>query len=387
MQDPEQDLAAWLPRLVAAWRRVRERDRDPEPSPVLSSEERRDLLAGAERLSHGLTRDRELAGARYFEDPQLLGAYLLFYWPVSYAQARSVLGELPALPGDVLDVGAGPAPFSLAALDAGARSALAIDRSRAALSVGEALAGAIGRPLATGAWEPARPLPEGGFDTVVAGHLFNELDASIERRAQLAESLLARVRPGGHLVLVEPALRETSRALLAVRDLLVARGAAVRAPCLWRAGCPALARESDWCHAERRFDPPPLIAELADAAKLNRHRLKMTYVIFEARGAGWPTPPSGHVFRIVSEPLDRKGQHRFVGCGPEGRTPLVLPDKHVSDENRVFVELERGDLVRVDRITPRGDGLRLERGSTVERLARAGEPTPASKTKQRPDGN
>jgi hypothetical protein len=43
------------------------------------------------------------------DDPRLLGAYLLFYWPVSYAQARSVLGELERRPREVLDLGSGRA--------------------------------------------------------------------------------------------------------------------------------------------------------------------------------------------------------------------------------------------------------------------------------------
>lgn len=105
----------------------------------------------------------------------------------------------------------------------------------------------------------------------------------------------------------------------------------------------------------------------------------MTYLVFQSRGAQWPEPPAGRVFRIVSEPLDEKGKLRRIGCGPEGRLPLVLPEKHVSAANRVFDELARGDLIRVDEVTMRGDGLRLERGATVERIARAGEPAPPKK--------
>src|SRR5947207_1552506 len=105
-----------MPLLLAAWRRLRGLRVDA--AAPLSAEERRDVIAGAQRLSRGLTRQRELAGARYFEDPQLLGAYLLLYWPVSYAQARSVLGELGTVGGDVLDIGSGPGPLALAALDA-----------------------------------------------------------------------------------------------------------------------------------------------------------------------------------------------------------------------------------------------------------------------------
>lgn len=332
------------------------------------------MLLGVERLSAGLTRERDLAGARYLDDPQLLGAYLLLYWPVSWAQASSVLGELPRPPGDVLDVGAGPAPLALAALDAGATSALAIDRSRAALDAGAALAREAGYAFATATWEPAQPLPQGPFDTILVGHLLNELSPGAAET--LCDALLDRVRPGGHLITIEPALRETSRALIALRDRLVARGATVEAPCLWRGDCPALARAADWCHAERPLSPPPLLAQLADGARLHRDAIKMTYFVFRWRGATWPEPPAGRVFRVVSEPLDEKGKRRRIGCGPEGRVPLVLPDKHLGDENAVFADLLRGDLVRVHEITSRGDGLKLERGATVERLARAGEPTP-----------
>ncbi|MCA1663270.1 MAG: small ribosomal subunit Rsm22 family protein, partial [Myxococcales bacterium] len=318
----------------------------------LTAEERRDVVAGAQRLSQGLTRERELAGARYFEDPQLLGAYLLLYWPRSYAQATSVLREIGGARGRVLDVGSGPGPLALAALDAGATRAVAIDRSAAALAVAQTLAGSSDpeqasddRRLQTVRWEPARPLPDGPFDLVLAGHVLNELYGDdIAARATLVEAMLSRLSAGGFVVLLEPALRETSRALLALRDRLVAAGATVRAPCLYRGNCPALTRQSDWCHAERPWMAPPLVDELAKAAKLNRDALKMSYLVLQAPGAEWPALPAGRLFRIVSEPLPQKGQHRYVGCGPEGRTPLVLPEKHVREQNRAFTRLSRGDV-------------------------------------------
>ncbi|HEX9105367.1 MAG TPA: small ribosomal subunit Rsm22 family protein, partial [Polyangia bacterium] len=280
-------LDPWVPRLIAAWRRLRG---SAATAPALTAEERRDVVAGAQRLSRGLTRERELAGARYFEDPQLLGAYLFLYWPVSYAQAASVLGEVGGARGRVLDVGAGPGPLALAALDAGAGQALALDRSAAALEVARALAGAMA--LETARWEPARPLPDGPFELVLAGHVLNELYGDdLAARAALVEAMLARTAPGGFVVLVEPALRETSRALLALRDRLVRGGATVRAPCLYRGDCPALVRPTDWCHAERGWTPPPLVDELARAAKLHRETLKMSYLVLQAPGAAWPPLP------------------------------------------------------------------------------------------------
>ncbi|HWE29836.1 MAG TPA: small ribosomal subunit Rsm22 family protein [Polyangia bacterium] len=370
-------LDPWVPRLIAAWRRLRGGGGAAVGSAgaTLTSEERRDIVAGAQRLSRGLTRDRELAGARYFEDPQLLGAYLFLYWPVSYGQAASVLRELGGAGGRVLDVGSGPGPLALAALDAGAAHALAIDRSAAALEVAGTLAGAAGTSLESARWEPGRPLPDGPFDLVLAGHVLNELYGDdLAARAKLVDAMMARLSAGGFVVLLEPALRETSRALLSLRDRLVAAGATVRAPCLYRGDCPALVRPSDWCHAERAWTPPPLVDELAHAAKLHRDTLKMSYLVLQAPGAPWPTLPDGRLFRIVSEPLPQKGKHRVFGCGPEGRAPLVLPEKHVSERNRAFTSLARGEVARVDRLTARGDGLRLDAESRVERVAAADEP-------------
>lgn len=347
---------------MGAWRRLR----GSAATGALTADERRDVVAGAARLTRGLTGDRELAGARYFDDTQLLGAYLLLYWPVSYAQARAVLAELRAPLGDVLDLGSGPGPLALAALDAGATAARAIDRVPAALAIAKSLAADAGCALTVEAWDPSRPLPSGPFDTILAGHVINELyGGDLERRAALVLQLLARLRPQGALVIIEPALRETSRALLQLRDRLLHEGASVRAPCLYRGDCPALVRPGDWCHAEQPWTAPPLVEELAQAAKLHRDSLKMTYLVLQPPSAGWPELPAGRLFRIVSEPLPEKGKQRFVGCGPEGRFPLVLPDKHVRDNNRGFLDLQRGDLVRIDRLATRGDGLRLDDQSDV----------------------
>jgi ribosomal protein RSM22 (predicted rRNA methylase) len=177
-------------------------------------------------------------------------------------------------------------------------------------------------------------------------------------------------------VVFEPALRDTSRALLRVRDLLVARGYAVRAPCLFRGPCPALLRETDWCHAERPIEPPPIVAQLGKAAGLRKEAVKMSYLVLAPRGEAWAEPPPGRVFRIVSEPLPSKGRLRYMACGPEGRLGLALQEKHVSDANRAFARLLRGDVVELEGAEPRGDGLALGEGSRVRVVAAAGRPVP-----------
>jgi SAM-dependent methyltransferase len=337
----------------------------------------RDVSAGVRELSLGLTRERSLAGVRYLDSPRLLGAYLLFYWPISYGQVRGVLPELPGRPRTVLDVGCGPAPGTFAALDSGAREAVAVDRSGAALSLVQSLARSAGVSIQTRRWNPDSGAPEGRYDLILVQHVLNELwtdaEEATDRRARLASDLAQRLAPGGTLLLIEPALQSTSRGLLYVRDQLVAQGLAVRAPCFYRGACPALLRETDWCHADRPWSPPPFLRALAAAAGLHKDSLKMSYLALAAPGQPWADPPPGRIFRVVSEPLAGKGRRRYIGCGPDGRMGLALQAKHVGPQNEVFNQLERGDVIRLTGAESKGDGLGLGPESQVERLARAGE--------------
>ncbi len=376
--DPiSRDLAKWMPRLLAVWRK-RRRD-EGGPTDRLRSEELREAAAAVRALSKGLTRDRELAGARYMEDRKLLGGYLLFYWPVSYAQARHALNELPSRPRSVLDLGSGPGPLSFACLDAGAGEVVAADRSPAALQLARELAGEAGEAIATRAWNGSAgdASPEGQYDLVTMGHVLNELWAGqpdcVQRRAGLVERVSERVKKGGSLLLMEPALRETSRALLQVRDRLVADGYVVRSPCLFRGSCPALIKESDWCHAERDWELPPVVQQIAKAAGLHKESLKMTALLMGRPGESWQELPAGRLFRIVSEPLSSKGRLRYIGCGPEGRFGLSLQDKHLNPGNKPFARLFRGDVIAVEGTEEKGDGLALSETSKVEIRAHVGQ--------------
>jgi SAM-dependent methyltransferase len=397
------DLQKWMPRLIAVWRAARTQGggggkpqgrgggrhgggrghfQEEGPEDRLTPNELREVAQGVRTLSLGLTRERKLAGARYMDDPKLLGAYLLFYWPVSYAQGRQALGELPERPREVLDLGSGPGPLAFAALDAGARGVTAADRSKQALALARALATEAGEALATREWDPmaGRGAPEGKFDLITMGHVLNELygtgEGAVGKRAALVEGLLERLKPGGTLLVLEPALRETSRALLELRDLVVGRGYAVRFPCMFRGNCPALLKQGDWCHAERPWVLPKVVEDIARAASLHKEELKMSYLALAPRGEAWAQPPEGQVYRIVSEPLEGKGRQRYVGCGPEGRVGLAMQDRHRTEQNAAFFKLQRGDVVRVTGTEPRGDGLALVEGAEVRVVAAAGRGVP-----------
>jgi ribosomal protein RSM22 (predicted rRNA methylase) len=202
------------------------------------------------------------------------------------------------------------------------------------------------------------PAVEGTFDLVVAAHLLNELFVQRpDRLARRAQRVLAWSRallaPGGLLILIEPALRETSRELLAVRDQVLAAGLHVVAPCFWTGPCPALARDRDWCH---------------DAAPVpSRPRVDFSYLVLAREREPLPPLP---LHRVVSDPLPEKGRLRLFVCGPDGRHELVRLSRHRSSTNEALDRLVRGDALSINNGSASDDGLRVTAETIIARIRR-----------------
>ena len=295
----------------------------------------------------GLVGARELVGTAYLADPALREQYAREIAPRTEAALGRVLGELwgdpgraPAPPRRALDLGAGTgaAGRTLRARFGEALELVSVDRTGGAPDV-------IRANLAV-----ELPAVPGQFDLIVAAHLLNELfvDQARDRRIELrarrvlawAQALLA---PSGLIVLIEPALRETSRELLAVRDRLLPAGLHVVAPCFWQGPCPALASERDWCH---------------DAAPVpSRPRVDFSYLVLRAEAVA----PAPGCARVVSDPLPDKGRLRLFVCGAQGRRELIRLSRHRSAANAGMDQAARGDVLGI----ADADGARINAATSV----------------------
>jgi hypothetical protein len=262
----------------------------------------------------------------------------------------------------------------MALADSGPGTVTALDFSSAALDLLKALSQDGGQVIRTLPWDALdSPLPQGPFQLVTLGHVLNELwptnPDSLNLRLRLVGRCLDVLAPGGALLILEPALFNTTREALALRDALVKAGHPLWYPCLWRGACPALAQETGTCHSELAWEPPKLVRDLAYAAGLNKEALKAAVLIFGKSGQAWPSAPEGKVFRIVSDPmLNKGGRTRIFGCGPEGRLALSARRDRAGSWKRNFFGLKRGDLVRLENAQARENGYGLEPESGLEVL-------------------
>ena len=355
----------------------------------------RDAIEGVRRLSALFTTRRDGRLADYLADRDLRRAYLLYFFPVNYAKVADLLREMPALPVRplrILDVGSGPGTASLAVLDHLARlgqpghhgsEVIAVDRNRQALQEAEALWTLLSggraekqvyafraRHADAERADAQAPWKQGPFDLVILANSLNELHCSavdpVADRVTLLESLLKALAPDGTLMVIEPALRETTRALHHVRDRLVAEGpATVYSPCLHERPCPALVREGDWCHEERPWTSPVVIQEIDRAVGFIKDALKFSYLLLRKDGLTI-AKREPDVYRVVSEVMVMKGDRRAWLCNQEGRPLVGRLEKARSEANAAFDRWHRGAIVRVDQIERSGAVGRIGREAKVE---------------------
>jgi ribosomal protein RSM22 (predicted rRNA methylase) len=350
------------------------------------------IVRAIAELSRRFNKERGSLNQTYLDDRLLSAAYLQYFLPVNLAKIQVLLTELPAMePGEgfsVLDIGSGPGTGALAVLDwwyqrrlPCAVSVTAVDKSRGVLRQARQLWDGYCR--AAGLGEIALETDEGDlerrdwfeqvgqkapFDLIILANSLNEVhtEASdpIIARTALVEEALSLLAVHGTMMIVEPALRETSRALHQVRDrLLQEKRCTVYSPCLHEMNCPALAKPDDWCHEERAWEPPASIQEIDEAVGFIKDALKFSYLLLRKDGKTI-VDRRPDIYRVVSELRQLKGEKRAWLCNEAGRSEIGRQDRLASPQNEAFDDWHRGAIVQIERI------VRKEREGKVSPLGR-----------------
>lgn len=379
-KSPTPDLEVIMPILISVWRRLHKLS---GPSDVLQTREFRSVVTAVKALQEMSLNGQSLIGQDYFKNSDLIGAHLLYDWVIHYQQGLSLLGELPETPKKVLDICSGGAPFAFAALRHGSQEVTATDQNGAILQAGAEVCGRYGLPLTVRQWNCLKQkLPlEGMFDLIILGHCLEELfppanKGWVEAQRIFIKSLLERLSPTGHLMIVDNSYTEANRRVLSLRDTLVAEGVPVQAPCVWRGECPALKTANSPCYAQREFEKPFLIREIQRATSINLSSLKMSYIIFRNPASGWPNVGEHPLYRVISPPVDTFHGKRFYLCGTDGKKHIESHLDQHPVESRAFEYLRRGELISIYNGLEKQNAIDIIEGTTVKVEAACGKPIP-----------
>lgn len=375
-KQPLSDLETIIPLLIGQWRRMTEL---PGPSDRLQTREFRSVVEKVRLLQTQLIEGDSLFGSDYFSEPALLGAYTLYHWIIHYQEGLSLINEIPEPPLRVLDLCSGPCPFAFAALKHGAQEVLALDKNLEALRWGAQLCGRYGYPITIRQTDCSNPfrLMEAPFDLIIIGHALRELfPKDLEASANFIHRLGSFLSPQGHLLLVDSSLPFPNRELLRLRDLLVKKGMPVQAPCIWKGSCPALEKADSPCYAQREMEKPFLVKEFQRAAGINLSSLKMSYMLFRSPAAGWPKEDNLNLFRVISPPFESHHGTGFYLCGSEGKKKLSGNPTTVTQNNKAFAHLKRGELIAIDQPIERGNTFEVSENTAIKVIAAPGKARP-----------
>lgn len=342
---------------------------------VARAEAATDLLGDAafERLAHAVARLSDLFTTErpegrfpdYFAEEELLAAYGIFFLPQSFvrtgyalAQAMELRGWKPASAAPaILDLGSGPGSCGVAAahhlrrLGAGRVELAAVDRSPGALAGLERFAADfLGDDVSvrTRVGDAAKPdtWPEGEFDLIVAGFVLNEM-AHLDAKATLAwfGTLRRRLRPGGLIVLLEPALRVTAERLQRLSDQVCAQGLLPRVgPELDQLPCPQLLAGEHWNHESRPWTAPESAAYANRRLFRDLREVRFACALFS--DAPLTALPADAV-RLVSDVQIIKGLLRFIVVRAGSLQTVEVPTRGLSkhDVKGLAATFGRGDVV------------------------------------------
>ena len=354
------------------------------------------LATNVARLSKLLTRERNTLPQAYLQDADLREAYSAYFLPVNIRKIRVPLQELALHPNGplskerlrILDIGSGPGSALLGvmeffserepkprleftALDQVAENLRAANeffisyRDRSGLD-------ATLRTVRSGI-EGLECLSGERFDVVILSNVLNELylhhAEKIGKRTTVLLNTLGRLLSDkGSCIIIEPALRETSREMLEVRDGILKNGFHVYSPCFFDGKCPALENPKDWCHEDLAWEPPQLIKEIDKLTGLKKDSLKFSYLVLRKDALSLSDVFGKNAFRVVSERLVSKGKTEFFICGPGGRRLCTRLDKDSTSLNQAFENLKRGDVVRFERLLDEGKRLKVGKETAVQGL-------------------
>jgi SAM-dependent methyltransferase len=289
----------------------------------------------------------------YLAADRLRRAYVHYYLPVNVEKVARVLREMDAYAPPrrrprVLDYGCGPGTAAIATL---------LHRPVADLCLVDVVDEALddARFFCRGLGVEARAMhevPDEKFDLILAANVFSEHPAPLEER--LTEK--------GYLLVLEPALKESTRRLMKWRDDLVARGFRVAAPCVGAVRCPMLERDDLWCHQDVAWPRPAAVAEIDRRVGLTKETLKYSYAVVTRKGRTLADLDAD--VRVVSNLHKEKGKAWAWLCGREG--PLCRAEvlsRHRSEATAAFFHADRGHVLAMK---VEGDFARSE--GPVERI-------------------
>lgn len=325
---------------------------------------------GVAEMSGYFTSERGQLTKNYLNKKELRAGYILYFMMSNFLKVIFCLEAVSAKKRynktiKMADVGCGPGTASLACLeyfkDTDAQlEVTAVDQNSGALHDAKHLfqhytnsgRASFKTVLSDLHFKNVSSALREKFDIIIMANFLSEMH-DLSSQASFIKRAAKHLADNGIIIVVEPALRWTTRNLMKVRDMVLSHQTdgqrmVMLAPCLHNNSCPMLSgSHRDWCHMYLDWKRPGVIEKIDRLIGSYKDYLKFSYLILEP-SHHLTIAPSYQSWRVVSAPMRSKGRVELLLCNSRGLNKVSLQDKNLSQPNADFERVKRGDLVEYD---------------------------------------
>ena len=185
------------------------------------------------------------------------------------------------------------------------------------------------------------------YDIVIFGNSLIEIIKTELISKSFIERIIDCLTDQGLVIIVEPALKDFARRLMALRSIFIKYNMGhVLMPCIHLGPCPLLeiSDREEWCHMSIPWEPPGFLNRLNQGLNREIDLLKFSYLIISKKHA---SRKCNDGYLVISRPIKEKGKKKVFLCAAQGRIELVRLDKDRSSENLQFDRIASGDIIHL----------------------------------------
>jgi ribosomal protein RSM22 (predicted rRNA methylase) len=204
------------------------------------------------------------------------------------------------------------------------------------------------------------------YDIILLANSLVEIAKPSIPAYRIIERLSRNLTDRGIIIIIEPALKTTARRLMELRNTIIDNEKLnILLPCLHHGRCPLydLRGGKEWCHQSVRWKSPEYLQVINQDLNREISVLKFSYLVLSQLAY---TVLQG--YSVISSLLKEKGKKKCYLCTPVRRIELIRLDKHRSSCNQEFGDINKGDVIAVDRVEKKQPGFWYVRENTHVRI-------------------
>lgn len=290
-------------------------------------------------------------------------AYLFYFYPINVFKYLQILSYHNSVFKDGMrffDIGAGPLTFytALALLKKDVGALYAIDLNQDILNVGLKILKEI-----EGEYEDKLKLtvPLDDVDVLNFANVLNELSED-EMMCLLKKYKNIKKQDVKVILFLEPATKNSFYRLQRIGDYLKEQGYLKINHCPLKS-CPL--PDKEWCHENIYFPRSKLIEAVENKTGLNNKFVNYCYLLM-SREDKEDFSFTSNDYRMISNLIEHKGYYMAHFCSIKGVIIFELQKRDISESNKDFTLLKRGDIVKIENVVKIGQRYRLTSDTFVK---------------------